>query len=30
LEDFMMPKYVTFRAALPKTSSGKIKKTGLA
>jgi len=30
LEDFMMPKYVAFRAALPKTSSGKIKKTGLA
>ena len=29
LEDFMMPKYVEFRAELPKTSSGKIKKTDL-
>jgi len=29
LEDFMMPRYVAFRPALPKTSSGKIKKTGL-
>jgi long-chain acyl-CoA synthetase len=29
LEDFMMPKYVEFRDALPKTSSGKIKKTDL-
>jgi amino acid adenylation domain-containing protein len=30
LEDFMMPKYVEIRGELPKTSSGKIKKTGLA
>lgn len=29
LEDFMVPKYVEFRANLEKTSSGKIKKTGL-
>ena len=29
LEDFMMPKYVEFTAELPKTSSGKIKKTDL-
>ena len=29
LEDFMVPKYVEFRDALPKTSSGKIKKTNL-
>jgi acyl-coenzyme A synthetase/AMP-(fatty) acid ligase len=29
LEDFMMPKYVEIRDELPKTSSGKIKKTGL-
>ncbi len=29
LEDFMVPKYVEFRHQLPKTSSGKIKKTGL-
>jgi acyl-CoA synthetase (AMP-forming)/AMP-acid ligase II len=29
LEDFMMPKYVEFRDELPKTSSGKIKKTDL-
>ncbi|MBC7249489.1 MAG: AMP-binding protein [Anaerolineae bacterium] len=29
LEDFMVPKYVEFRDSLPKTSSGKIKKTGL-
>jgi long-chain acyl-CoA synthetase len=29
LEDFMVPKYVEFRDKLPKTSSGKIKKTGL-
>jgi long-chain acyl-CoA synthetase len=29
LEDFMVPKYVEFRDRLPKTSSGKIKKTGL-
>jgi acyl-CoA synthetase (AMP-forming)/AMP-acid ligase II len=30
LEDFMMPKYVEFRDSLPKTSSGKIKKTDLS
>ncbi len=30
LEDFMVPKYVEFRSELPKTSSGKIKKTGLS
>lgn len=30
LEDFMIPKYVEFRDSLPKTSSGKIKKTDLA
>jgi len=29
LEDFMMPKYVEFCSSLPKTTSGKIKKTGL-
>ena len=29
LEDFMVPKYVEFRDQLEKTSSGKIKKTGL-
>jgi long-chain acyl-CoA synthetase len=29
LEDFMIPKYVEFRSELPKTTSGKIKKTGL-
>ncbi|MDY7039819.1 MAG: AMP-binding protein [Chloroflexota bacterium] len=29
LEDFMVPKTVEFRDSLPKTSSGKIKKTGL-
>jgi acyl-coenzyme A synthetase/AMP-(fatty) acid ligase len=29
LEDFMMPKYVEFCRELPKTSSGKIKKTDL-
>ncbi len=29
LEDFMVPKQVEFRSELPKTSSGKIKKTGL-
>ncbi len=29
LEDFMVPKYVEFVAELPKTSSGKIKKTDL-
>ncbi len=30
LEDFMVPQIVEFRDALPKTESGKIKKTGLA
>lgn len=30
LEDFMMPKYVEFRASLPKTTSGKINKMELA
>jgi len=30
LEDFMVPQRVEFRAELPKTSSGKIRKTGLA
>ena len=30
LEDFMVPQHIEFRDALPKTSSGKIKKTGLA
>lgn len=30
LEDYMLPKYVEFCAELPKTSSGKIKKTDLA
>lgn len=30
LEDFMVPQYVEFRASLPKTSSGKIKKTDLS
>lgn len=29
LEDYMLPKYVEFRNELPKTTSGKIKKTGL-
>jgi long-chain acyl-CoA synthetase len=29
LEDFMIPKQVEFRDQLPKTSSGKIKRTGL-
>ncbi len=29
LEDFMVPKYVAFVAELPRTSSGKIKKTDL-
>jgi acyl-coenzyme A synthetase/AMP-(fatty) acid ligase len=29
LEDFMVPKMVEFRDSLPKTSSGKIKKTDL-
>jgi acyl-CoA synthetase (AMP-forming)/AMP-acid ligase II len=30
LESFMAPKYVVFLDALPKTDTGKIKKTGLA
>ena len=30
LENFMAPKYVEFVDALPKTDTGKIKKTGLA
>jgi long-chain acyl-CoA synthetase len=30
LESFMAPKYVAFVDALPKTDTGKIKKTGLA
>ena len=30
LESFMAPKYVSFVAELPKTDTGKIKKTGLA
>jgi acyl-CoA synthetase (AMP-forming)/AMP-acid ligase II len=30
LESFMAPKYVDFVASLPKTDTGKIKKTGLA
>lgn len=30
LEDFMVPQFIEFRDALPKTSSGKIKKTGLS
>jgi acyl-CoA synthetase (AMP-forming)/AMP-acid ligase II len=30
LEDFMVPKYVEFQDSLPKTSSGKIKKTDLS
>lgn len=30
LEDFMVPKIVEFRSQLPKTNSGKIKKTDLA
>jgi long-chain acyl-CoA synthetase len=30
LEDFMVPQIIEFRDALPKTESGKIKKTGLA
>ena len=29
LEDFIVPKHVEFRSELPKTTSGKIKKTGL-
>jgi acyl-coenzyme A synthetase/AMP-(fatty) acid ligase len=30
LENFMVPKYVEFVAELPKTMTGKIKKTGLS
>lgn len=30
LEDFLVPKYVEFRDSLPKTTSGKITKTGLS
>ena len=30
MEDFMVPKQVEFRTELPKTTSGKIKKTGLS
>ena len=30
LEDYMVPKYVEFRCELPKTASGKIKKTALS
>ena len=30
LEDFMVPQQIEFRDSLPKTSSGKIKKTGLS
>lgn len=30
LEDFMLPRQVEFRSQLPKTDSGKIKKTGLS
>ena len=30
LENFMAPKHVEFVDALPKTDTGKIKKTGLA
>lgn len=30
LEDYMLPKYVEFRNELPKTTSGKIKKTDLS
>ena len=29
LENFMAPKYVEFVAELPKTDTGKIRKTGL-
>jgi len=29
LEDFMIPKHIEFRDQLPKTTSGKVKKTGL-
>jgi long-chain acyl-CoA synthetase len=30
LESFMAPKYVEFVESLPKTGTGKIRKTGLA
>jgi acyl-CoA synthetase (AMP-forming)/AMP-acid ligase II len=30
LEDFMVPRYIEFRDALPTTPSGKIQKRGLA
>ena len=30
LENFMVPKHVAFLDELPKTTTGKIKKTGLA
>jgi acyl-coenzyme A synthetase/AMP-(fatty) acid ligase len=30
LENFMVPKHVTFVPELPKTTTGKVKKTGLA
>lgn len=30
LENFMVPKYVAFVSELPKTDTGKIKKTGLS
>jgi acyl-CoA synthetase (AMP-forming)/AMP-acid ligase II len=30
LEDFMVPKWIEFRTELPKTSTGKIKKTDLS
>jgi acyl-coenzyme A synthetase/AMP-(fatty) acid ligase len=30
LENFMVPKHIVFVAALPKTDTGKVKKTGLA
>ena len=30
MESFMAPKYVQFVAELPKTNTGKIKKTGLS
>jgi long-chain acyl-CoA synthetase len=30
MENFMVPKFVEFVQSLPKTTSGKIKKTGLS
>jgi acyl-coenzyme A synthetase/AMP-(fatty) acid ligase len=30
LENFMMPKFIEFRTELPKTTTGKIKKTDLS